>query len=158
MKQHKYESKINWTGNTGSGTENYRSYERSHQIIVENKPLIEGSSDPAFRGDAIKHNPEDFFLSSLSACHMLWYLHFCAVNHVIVEEYTDRAKGIMMEEDNGKGRFTEVTLNPNVTVKSQDMIKLAIELHKKASEYCFIANSVSFPVKHQPTVTVKSDT
>ncbi|ERJ58698.1 OsmC family protein [Sphingobacterium paucimobilis] len=155
MKEHTYQSKIEWTGNIGSGTENYRSYERDHRIIFENKPVIEGSAAPAFRGDATKHNPEDFLVSSLSSCHMLWYLHFCAVNGIVVVEYSDIAEGIMVEEENGKGRFIEVTLNPHVKVKSQDMTALAAELHKKAHEYCFIANSVNFPIKHRPTVSVK---
>lgn len=155
MKEHTYQSKIEWTGNTGSGTDHYKNYERSHTIAVENKPLILGSSDPAFRGDTTRHNPEDFLVSSLSSCHMLWYLHFCAVNNVIVEAYVDTAEGILREEKDGNGRFTEVTLHPHVTVKSEDMVAKAIELHTKAREFCFIANSVNFPVKHQPLVTCK---
>ena len=152
MKEHKYKSKIEWTGNKGSGTDNYRNYERSHNIIIENKPTIRGTSDPAFRGEIDKHNPEDFLLSSLSSCHMLWYLHFCSVNNIIVEQYTDFAEGIMVEESNGRGYFKEVLLNPIVTVKSKDMVEKAIELHKKANEYCFIANSVNFPIKHNPII------
>ncbi|WP_413533348.1 OsmC family protein [Empedobacter brevis] len=157
MKEHKYQSKIEWTGNKGSGTENYRNYERSHNIIIENKPTILGTSDVAFRGDKNKHNPEDFLVSSLSSCHMLWYLHFCSVNNIIVEEYSDIAEGIMVEEPDGKGYFKEVLLNPIVTVKSQEMAEMALELHKKANEYCFIANSVNFPVKHQPKINFKSN-
>ncbi|GGC17820.1 peroxiredoxin [Parapedobacter defluvii] len=156
MKEHWYQSKIEWTGNNGSGTDHYKNYERNHTIFIENKPSIAGSADPAFRGDKTKHNPEDFLVSSLSSCHMLWYLHFCSLNQVIVEEYTDIATGIMREENDGRGSFKEVTLNPTVTVKSEDMIEKAIELHKKASEYCFIANSVNFPVKHHPEIIVKS--
>ncbi|MEG0917940.1 MAG: OsmC family peroxiredoxin, partial [Myroides sp.] len=78
MKEHKYQSKIEWTGNKGSGTDNYKNYERSHNVIIENKPIIQGSSDPAFRGEKSKHNPEDLLVSSISSCHMLWYLHFCS--------------------------------------------------------------------------------
>ena len=157
MKEHIYNSKIEWTGNKGSGTDNYKNYERSHNITIEDKPLIEGSSDPAFRGDKTKHNPEDLLVSSLSSCHMLWYLHFCSVNNIIVEEYIDNVIGVMIEGDNGKGYFKEVTLNPIVTVKSAEMIEKAIKLHEKASEYCFIANSVNFSVKHKPEIKVKSD-
>lgn len=156
MKEHYYQSKVEWTGNKGSGTDHYKNYERSHHIHIENKPLIEGSSDPAFRGDKTKHNPEDFLVASLSSCHMLWYLHFCSVNNVIVEEYTDIAEGVMLEDRDGKGRFKEVILNPVVTVQSEEMIEKAIELHKKASEYCFIANSVNFPVRHLPEVKAKN--
>jgi len=156
MKEHKYQSKIEWTGNKGSGTDNYKNYERSHNIIIENKPIILGTSDPAFRGEKDKHNPEDFLVSSLSSCHMLWYLHFCSVNNIIVEEYIDIAEGIMLEENDGKGYFKEIKLNPIIIVKSQEMVEKALELHKKANEYCFIANSVNFPVKHEPKIKVKN--
>ncbi|TJZ62876.1 OsmC family peroxiredoxin [Sphingobacterium olei] len=155
MKEHIYKSQIEWTGNKGTGTDNYKNYERSHKIIIENKKIIEGSSDPEFNGDRKRHNPEELLLSSLSSCHMLWYLHFCCVNNIVVEEYLDNAQGIMIEEQNGSGYFKEVTLNPVVLVKNDDMIEKAIELHKKANEYCFIANSVNFPVGHKPVVNSK---
>lgn len=155
MKEHKYQSKIEWTGNNGSGTDSYKSYERNHNVIIENKPIIQGSSDPAFRGEKSKHNPEDLLVSSISSCHMLWYLHFCSVNNVIVDEYTDIAEGIMLEDTNGKGYFKEVTLHPNIIVRSKEMVEKAIELHKKANEYCFIGNSVNFPIKHLPIVSIK---
>ncbi len=148
--QHQYKATIKWTGNKGKGTENYRNYERSHQIIIENKSDILGSSDPAFRGDKTKHNPEDLLVSSLSACHMLWYLHLCSEAGVIVSDYVDNATGIMVETTNGGGQFSEVTLNPIVTVTEQSMVNKANELHKKANELCFIANSVNFPVGHNP--------
>jgi organic hydroperoxide reductase OsmC/OhrA len=155
MKEHIYKSQIEWTGNKGTGTDNYKNYERSHKIIIENKKIIEGSSDPKFNGDRKRHNPEELLLSSLSSCHMLWYLHFCSVNNIVVEKYLDNAQGIMIEEQNGSGYFKEVTLNPVVIVKNDDMIEKAIELHKKANEYCFIANSVNFPVGHKPVVNSK---
>ncbi|HLT80493.1 MAG TPA: OsmC family protein [Cyclobacteriaceae bacterium] len=157
MKEHKYVTTIEWTGNTGAGTADYKSYERSHSIIIENKPPIHASSDPAFRGDKTRHNPEELFVSSFSSCHMLWYLHLCAVNNIVVEQYTDIAEGIMMEENSGKGHFTEIILQPTVVVKSQDMVAKAIELHEKANEYCFMANSVKFPVRHRVRVVAMSE-
>ena len=156
MKQHNYIATITWTGNRGSGTDHYKNYERSHRISIDGKAEIEGSSDPAFLGDPSKHNPEELLLASLSSCHMLWYLHFCSVNKIIVEEYVDHATAIMLEEESGKGRFKEVTLNPSVRVKDSTMIAQAIELHQKASEYCFIANSVNFPVLHTPNVSIST--
>jgi organic hydroperoxide reductase OsmC/OhrA len=153
-KQHQYKTTIQWTGNKGTGTDSYRSYERSHTISVENKPVIEGSSDPAFRGDKTKYNPEEMLLSSLSSCHMLWYLHFCSEESVIVTDYIDHAKGVMEETSDGSGQFTEVTLHPVITVTEQSMVEKAIELHHKANKFCFIANSVNFPVKHIPEVLV----
>lgn len=149
--QHHYKATIKWTGNKGEGTANYRAYERDHIVSIDNKADILGSSDPAFRGDKTRHNPEDLLLSSLSACHMLWYLHLCSEAGIIVTDYRDNATGIMTETSNGSGYFTEVTLNPTVTVANQSMIDKANELHKKANELCFIANSVNFTVKHRPT-------
>jgi organic hydroperoxide reductase OsmC/OhrA len=150
QKKHDYKAIIKWTGNTGTGTDNYRNYTRSYNISIENKSDILGSSDPTFRGDDTKHNPEDLLVSSISACHMLWYLHLCSEAGVIVIDYIDATTGIMAETLNGGGHFTEVMLNPTVVVKEKSMIDKANELHKKAHELCFIANSVNFPVKHNP--------
>lgn len=154
-KEHHYSTTTQWTGNKGTGTSHYRNYDRSYTISIENKTIIEGSSDPAFRGDKTKHNPEDLFLSSLSSCHMLWYLHFCSEAGIIVTNYIDHATGIMSETANGSGHFTEVVLHPTVTVTEESMIEKAIELHQKANEFCFIANSVNFPIKHAPIVHIE---
>jgi organic hydroperoxide reductase OsmC/OhrA len=149
--QHKYKLIVKWTGNKGTGTSSYKEFERSHSIIVDNKVEILGSSDPAFRGDKKKHNPEDLLLASVSSCHMLWYLHLCAVDGVIVTDYIDNATGIMIETSNGVGKFTEITLHPTVTVTDNSMTEKANEMHKKANELCFVANSLNFPVYHKPT-------
>ncbi|REC46825.1 OsmC family protein [Chryseobacterium pennipullorum] len=154
MKNHHYKTTVQWTGNKGTGTSGYKDYERSHIIKAENKVMIEGSSNPFFRGDKTKHNPEEMFLSSLSSCHMLWYLHFCSEAGIIVTDYTDEATGTMTETANGSGHFTEVILHPIVTVTEESMIEKAKQLHHRAHEYCFIANSVNFPVYHVPEVTV----
>jgi len=148
---HHYQSSITWTGNKGTGTNSYRSYERSHRIAIENKLLIEGSSDPAFRGDKTKHNPEELLVASLSACHMLSYLHVCAEAGIVVTAYTDDATGTMKETADGGGHFTEVTLHPVVTVSNEAMIGKANQLHQDAHERCFIASSCNFPVRHYPT-------
>ena len=153
-KEHNYSVTIEWTGNKGVGTTAYNTYERSHVLHVENKVDIQGSSDTPFRGDNTKHNPEDMLVSSLSSCHMLWYLHLCADAGVIVTSYTDTAKGIMQEVPGGGGHFSEVTLYPVVTVTEQGMVDKANALHDKAHEKCFIANSVNFPVKHSPVCKV----
>ncbi len=148
--QHNYSLTVKWTGNSGTGTSNYAAFERSHTIISDRKTDILGSSDPAFRGDKTKHNPEELLLASISSCHMLWYLHLCVVAGIIVTHYIDNATGIMIETANGGGKFTEVTLNPMVTVTDISMIEKANELHKNANELCFIANSLNFPVYHKP--------
>ena len=135
MKQHSYKTYLEWTGNLDNGTQDYKSYSRDHLVIIKGKQhSIFGSSDPSFRGDPSRYNPEELFLASLSNCHMLWFLHLCSVNQVIVLEYTDNASGVMEETKDGSGRFTEVTLNPNVTVKSESMVARAIELHDEANK------------------------
>lgn len=153
-KHHHYTTNLQWTGNKGNGTSNYKAFERSHTIKVEGKPQIQGSSDPSFRGDSSKYNPEELFLSSLSCCHMLWYLHLCSVGGVNIIEYSDKATAIMEETEDGGGRFTEVLLNPSVTVSDESMVEKALELHKQANQKCFIANSVNFSVKHNPSCKV----
>lgn len=154
MKEHKYKVQINWTGNNGTGTDHYKNFERSHNIKIDNKPDISGSSDAAFRGDKTKHNPEELLLASISSCHMLWYLHLCSEAKVIVVDYVDHAIGIMKETANGGGKFTEVALHPIVTVTEASMVDKAKDLHKKANLFCFIANSVNFQVKHEPTIKI----
>lgn len=145
-----YKVQVIWTGNTGTGTLDYRSYERSHELFVQNKPIIEGSSDTAFRGDKTKYNPEELLVGALSACHMLWFLHLCSDEGIIVTGYKDEAKGVMIEDDIIGGYFKEVHLFPNVTIKQHHSIEKANELHTKAHSLCFIANSVKFPVLHFP--------
>lgn len=155
MKQHSYQTTLTWTGNKGTGTSDYRAYERSHTLVATAKPEILGSSDPAFRGDKSKYNPEELLVASLSACHMLQYLHLCAVAGVVVVAYEDDASGAMEETADGGGHFTEVILHPHVTVADPGMVQKANELHHQASKLCFIASSCNFPVRHQPTCRVQ---
>lgn len=150
MKQHQYTAKIKWTGNTGKGTLDYQSYLRNHEILINGKyAAIKGSSDPSFRGDPSHYNPEDLFLSSLSACHMLWFLHLCSQHKIVVINYLDNAKGTMKENPDGSGQFTAVTLYPEVTIQNKDKIQLAQSLHHQANKMCFIANSCNFKIQHQ---------
>ncbi len=150
---HRYEVTVRWTGNTGSGTSDYRGYRRDHEVESAGKPAIPGSSDPAFRGDAARWNPEELLVVSLAQCHMLWYLHLCAVGGVVVTDYTDTPVGTMaMDETGGGGQFTEVVLRPAVTVADPSMTQQAQALHEEVGALCFIARSVNFPVRHRPTV------
>jgi len=149
---HSYVVRLEWTGNNGSGTSDYRSYSRNHEIAAPGKPAIPASSDPVFRGDATRYNPEDLLVASLSACHMLAYLHLCAVSGVVVEAYVDDASGTMVETAKTGGHFTEVILRPRVTVSATSDRSLADQLHHKAHGLCFIANSVNFPVLCEPTI------
>ena len=158
MKNHHYKATITWTGNNGSGTTGYRDYERNHTVQITGKPVIEASSDPSFLGDPTRHNPEDLFLASLSQCHMLWFLHLCSVNGVVVTQYSDEASGTMQESPDGSGRFTEVVLQPTVVVAEERMADKVDSIHEQAHSMCFIANSCNFPVKHKATVRFELST
>ncbi|MFI7857930.1 OsmC family protein [Pseudomonas promysalinigenes] len=153
MKEHTYQVTVDWVGNTGEGTSSYTSYQRNFIAQALSKPVLEGSADPAFRGDASRWNPEDMLVASLSACHKLWYLHLCAVNAVNVLEYVDNAQGRMVEGDaHRKGHFTEVVLRPQIVVSAESDVTLARQLHDTAHHECFLANSVNFPVRCEPAI------
>ena len=149
-REHRYAVTVEWTGNLGIGTSGYRAYDRRHEIKVEGKPVIAASSDPAFLGDPARYNPEDLLVASLSACHMLWYLHLCSDAGIVVTEYVDRAEGTMAEGAGGVGRFVRVTLKPEIAVKLGADLDQARALHHDAHAKCFIANSVNFPVDCVP--------
>jgi organic hydroperoxide reductase OsmC/OhrA len=151
-REHSYSISVRWTGNTGAGTSSFRDYKRDHEICATGKPPIPASSDPAFRGDQARYNPEELLVASLSACHMLWYLHLCADVGIVVAEYHDDATGEMVETEDGGGRFTQVTLRPVVKVAGKVNPELAQRLHERAHHLCFIANSVNFPVLCEPSL------
>ncbi len=153
MKQHEYTTTLRWTGNRGTGTSAYNSYGRDHEITGPAKTTtLHGSSDPHFRGDAARYNPEDLLVSALSACHLLSYLHLCAINQVVVTAYEDNARGTMNENRDGSGEFTEVMLRPRVTITPESSSAKAMALHEEAGRLCFVARSVNFPVRHEPVI------
>lgn len=152
--QHHYAVETTWTGNRGSGTSGYRDYDRAVTLAIEGKPELLASSDKPFRGDPSRWNPEDLLLAALSECHLLSYLHACVGAGVVVVSYTDRATGTMVEDGRGGGAFTEVVLRPEVVVADESMKDAATAAHQQAHDWCFIANSVNFPLRHEPTITV----
>jgi organic hydroperoxide reductase OsmC/OhrA len=155
MREHRYAAAVRWTGNRGVGTADYRSYGREHEVEAGGKPMIRASSDPAFRGNPERWNPEELLVASLSQCHLLEYLHLCAVNGVVVTAYEDRPEGMMVQTEDGGGHFELVVLRPTVTVASEEMVGRATELHEDANRLCFIANSVNFPVRHEPEIAAQ---
>ncbi|MGA7540200.1 MAG: OsmC family protein [Steroidobacteraceae bacterium] len=151
--QHQYAVSIAWTGNEGTGTQSYAGYRRDHEITAAGKPPIPGSSDPTFRGDRARYNPEELLVASLSGCHMLWYLHLCAISGIVVLEYQDEASGLLQEESDGGGAFVRVVLKPRVTLAKGSDPERALALHEKAHHLCFIARSVAFPVEVAAQIT-----
>ena len=155
-RQHHYRVTMRWTGNLGRGTADYRAYTRDHEYSAGGKSAtIPGSSDPAFRGDSSRYNPEELLVAALSSCHMLTLLHLCANAKIVVTEYTDDAEGEMAEGE-GTGHFLRVTLRPRMVITDPSRIADAAALHAQAHHGCFIAQSVNFPVDCVPEVTAVS--
>ncbi len=145
-RQHHYHAGLRWTGNRGTGTDTYTTYSRDHELLSGAKPVIMASSDPAFRGDATRWNPEEMLVAALASCHQLWYLHLCAAAGIVVTAYEDDAEGVMEETGNGGGRFVRVVLHPTVTITDEARREEATALHEQAHHLCFIAQSVNFRV------------
>lgn len=152
--EHRYRVRSVWTGDRGTGTSGSRDYDRAVTLSIEGKPDVLASSDKPFRGDPSRWNPEDLLLAALSECHLLSYLHACVQAGVVVVAYEDDAEGLMREDGRGGGAFVEVTLRPRVTVAEESMVDAARAAHTQAHQWCFIANSVSFPVHHEAEITV----
>lgn len=154
MASEQYEIINEWTGNTGSGTSSYTSYSRSHEFRVEGKPTLPGTSATSYRGQPDRYNPEELLVASVSACHMLWYLHLCAEAGVVVESYTDKAVGELTTYPAGSGEFACITLRPKITISAKSDLNIARRLHAEANAMCFIARSLKCDVLHEPMIRV----
>ena len=149
---HEYATSLVWIGPEAGSTKTYAGYSREYTVSIEGKEVaLRGSADPIFRGDKTLLNPEELLVGALSSCHMLSYLAFCALEGIEIVSYADRARGLMAETG-GAGRFVSVTLRPEVVVARPLEIDRARALHVTAHEACFIANSMNFPVLHEPRV------
>jgi organic hydroperoxide reductase OsmC/OhrA len=151
--KHLFQAAAKWTSNQEDSTK--RFYSKSHKILIEGKPVLHVSAAKAFKGDPELYNPEDLLLSSLVSCHMMSYLYVCSQNGIEVLEYSDNAEATLEVSPDGSGRFIEVKLNPKVTIANPDKIQMALDLHQKANQLCFIANSCNFPVLHNASCAVK---
>ncbi|SEQ23920.1 OsmC family protein [Thalassovita taeanensis] len=146
VKEHGYTARVRWTGNRGQGTTGYRAYDRTWDVATPGKPVIHCSNDPLLGGDPGLHNPEDMLLAALSACHMLWYLHYASVAGVVVLAYEDDPRGEGEVAPSGAGRFVSATLRPRITLAPGSDVAAAEAIHERIHEVCFIARSVAFPV------------
>ncbi|KLT70672.1 OsmC family protein [Flavobacterium sp. ABG] len=151
--KHLFKATAKWTSKQNPELTS-RFYSKSHTISLEGKPILEVSAAKAFKGDPSLYNPEDLLLSSLVSCHMMSYLYVCSQNGIEVLAYSDNAEATLEVNPDGSGRFTEVRLNPKVTIANSDKVELAVTLHKKANQLCFIANSCNFPVVHHASCEV----
>jgi len=151
--KHEYRITTRWTGNLGAGTSGYRDYSRAHETVGPGKhQAIEGSSDPAFRGDASRYNPEELLVAALANCHMLWVLHLCADAGIVVTEYEDDAWGEMVEHADGSGEMARVILRPRVRITDGARSGELAAIHTRAHEVCAMARSVRFAVTCEAVV------
>jgi organic hydroperoxide reductase OsmC/OhrA len=155
--EHAHHYKLNavWHGDQETGTRDVKKYDRSHTVMIDGKPELHLTTDNPLVGDKSKLNPEDLLVTAIASCHMLSYLYICSMDGIVITSYEDHATGIMLEKSSGGGSFKEVTLNPVFTVADASMQEKAIELHHKAHQICYIANSVNFEVKCNPTCISK---
>ena len=154
MTEHRYALEVTWTGNTGTGTSGYRDYSRDVLARSAGMPDLLLSADRPFRGDPTRWNPEVLLLAALSECHLLSFLHIAVTHGVTVVAYEDTPTATMEQAGIG-GRFTEAVLRPVVTIADPAHVDLVPQLHHEASRACFIASSVNFPVRHEPTTLVR---
>ena len=149
-----YTAEVLWLRNDGDFLGN--RYSRRHLLRFDGGLEVPGSSSPHVvpvpMSDASALDPEEAFVSSLSSCHMLWFLSIAAKRKFSVDRYFDAATGVMEKNTAGKMAMTVVTLRPDVTFSGErlPMREELDQLHHEAHEACFIANSVKTEVRCEP--------
>lgn len=131
-------------------------YSRRHVLRFDGGLEVPGSSSPSVvplpMSDASALDPEEAFVSSLSSCHMLWFLTMAVKRKFCVDRYFDAATGVMEKNAEGKVAMTVVTLHPEVTFSGERLPTRAEldKMHHDAHEACFIASSVKTDVRCEP--------
>ncbi len=152
MSSHLFTANLSWQPSGKNFS--YKDYSREYIVRSEGKPDFVGTAAPAYMGSKYHYNPEDLLVVSLSACHMLTYLAYCANSKITVLDYRDDASGELVQE--GKiMKFKEVILRPKITLTPESNQEMAQSLHEKAHHACFIANSVNFPIQIKAEIVVK---
>ena len=146
--QYNYTLQLDWLGNEKG--QHHRD-DRLYAIQIEGKETFKGSADKPFFGNPQLYNPEDLLISSLSACHMMSYLYLCRKEGIGIISYQDNPNGILKIDENDAGRFESVELKPKIQLVTPETKQRALKLHKEASQLCFIANSVNFPITYKVT-------
>ena len=149
-----YTATVRWT-RTGEGDFAKGQYSRAHEWTFDGGTVVPASPSPHFVpapwSDAAGVDPEEAFVASLSSCHMLFFLDFARRDGWTVGSYVDEAEGVMEENDAGKIAMTRVSLRPRVSWSGDAPGEAAIaDLHHRAHEACFIANSVNTKVSIEP--------
>lgn len=150
MGTHQFDTTLRWTGNDGRGTAP-KDFGRDGELEAEGRPTLPTLPPSAFAGGEGGWSPEHLLVGAVSQCHMLWYLHLCQRNGVVVEDYVDHASG-ELEVTGSKGAMASVTLRAEVRISAGDP-QAATELFTTAGELCYVARSLNCPVHHVVEVT-----
>ena len=154
MSAHTYDVQIRWSRGEAVFTDN--RYSRAHTWHFDGGIEVPGSSSPHVvrvpYSSAAAVDPEEAFVAAISSCHMLWFLSIAAEAGFRVDRYFDDASGVMGKNSVGKTAVTRVTLHPRVSFSGAKVPSHAEigELHHKAHEECFIANSVTTDIRCEP--------
>jgi len=135
----------------------YESYNRSHALAFDYGVRVPGAAAPAnippTAVGAPGVDPEQSFVAAISACHMLWFLHLACNRKLKVTRYRDEAVGVLEKRADGKEAITRVTLRPAVSFDgTPPTSEQHAQLHEKAHERCFIANSVNSDIVVEPAI------
>lgn len=151
-REHRYDVVCSWKGSTGAG---YEHYSRAHDMSAPPaQTSLALSSDPAFRGDPARLNPEQLLVMAAASCQMLSFLAIAARKRMDVVDYEDRAEGFMPEDDKPV-RITRILLRPRITVKGgvdREAVEKMVEL---AHQQCFIANTLKSDIQIQPEIVIQ---
>lgn len=130
----------------------YKNYNRAHTWHFPGGTNLSASAAPEYLGNAQLVNPEEAMIAALSSCHMLTFLAIAAYKRLTVDNYEDHATGIVEKNEQGKMALTQITLRPKIAFSGSPAPERSIleEMHKKAHENCFIANSVLTKVAIEP--------
>jgi organic hydroperoxide reductase OsmC/OhrA len=152
---HAYTAEVIWQRSAGESFTDNR-YSRRHVLRFDGGVEVPGSASPSVVplpwSDAAAVDPEEAFVAALSSCHMLWFLSLAAKQRFAVASYHDRAVGLMRTNAQGKLWISTVTLRPAVVFAGarQPGRDDVLQLHHRAHEECFIANSVKSEVRCEP--------
>lgn len=146
-----YTATIRWS-RTGDGDFTRGQYSRAHEWAFDGGAVIHAGPSPhvvpAPWSDLAAVDPEEAFVAALASCHMLFFLDFARRAGIVVDAYVDEAEGALERRTDGKFWMSRVTLHPRVSWGGNSPGEAAIaELHHRAHEACFIANSVTTEVK-----------
>ncbi len=145
-----YTATIRWS-RTGDGDFTKGQYSRAHEWAFDGGAVVPAGPSPHIVpepwGNPAGVDPEEAFVASLSSCQMLFFVDFARRAGFVIDAYVDEAEGVLEKRGDGRMAMTRVTLRPRVTWAGEtpDAAALA-DLHHRAHEACFIANSVTTEV------------